>query len=220
MLDAATYVHGGGLGFEGMSFYFAGRAGVLGDVDADAVTDALAFFNPQLISGVWGPAGDVLPREKAAAEFAACAYKWGEEHLPDDVDAATLAALAKRVVDAAAPPNAPIFERWRQLPAPPEPKAAAMHYMNALRELRFALHADAVRAQGIDVSEAHRYRSPHMAALFGWPEPFEASDEFKAQWHQADEATDTAMAEALGVLLADELDTFVAVANAAAAATA
>ena len=37
MLDLNTYAYGGELGFEGIDFYLAGRAGVLGEVPAAVV---------------------------------------------------------------------------------------------------------------------------------------------------------------------------------------
>src|SRR4051794_32804333 len=37
MLSGRTYGTGAGLGFSGLDFYFCGRAGVLGPVDADVV---------------------------------------------------------------------------------------------------------------------------------------------------------------------------------------
>ena len=53
MTDAATYARGAELGFEGLDFYAAGRAGVLGDVHADIVVAALVFFAPALITEAW-----------------------------------------------------------------------------------------------------------------------------------------------------------------------
>ena len=48
MLDGTTYAHGAGLGFAGLDFYVGGRGGVLGDVDADVVAAAFAFFEPRV----------------------------------------------------------------------------------------------------------------------------------------------------------------------------
>jgi hypothetical protein len=219
MLDAATYIHGGSLGFEGMSFYTSGRGAVLGEVEAEVVTEAFVFFHPDNVKANWNAGADVMSRDKAAIEFANCCAKWGDEHIPDSVDAATLASLAERVANAADATDAPVFEGWRKLSAPPTPKGAAAHHMNSLRELRFARHAHAVLAQGIAPEDALRHRTPHMAALFGWGDPLESSAELAADWDKAEEITNAAMAQAFGALTADELDTFVALANAANDAT-
>lgn len=220
MLDAATYIHGGSLGFEGMSFYAAGRGGVLGDVDAKAVTEAFVFFHPDNLETNWESSGAVMARDKAAAEFAGCCARWAEEHIPDEIDSATLAALAERVSAAAAPANAPVFYGWRALAAPSSPKGAAAHHMNSMRELRFALHADAIRSQGISVEDAMWHRSPHMAQLFGWTEAPASAAAVKGDWDKAEDDTNAGIATALTALNAEELDTFVTLANATLAASA
>lgn len=220
MLDAATYIHGGSLGFEGMSFYGAGRGGVLGAVDADDVTKAFVFFEPGNVKAQWESGLSVMTPDKAALEFQGCAARWAEAHIPDDIDVATLASLAERVAAAADATDAPVFAGWRDLPVPPNPKAAAVHHMNSLRELRFARHANAVLATGISPKDALHHRQPHMFAIFGWGDPADYSSAVAADWDQAEQVTNTAMAEALSVLGADELDTFVALANAAYAASA
>lgn len=220
MLDAATYIHGGSLGFEGMSFYGAGRGGVLGDVDADAVTKAFVFFEPGNVQTQWEAGCKVMAPSKAALEFQACASKWAEDHIPDDVDVATLASLAERVASAADATDAPVFAGWRSLPVPASPKAAAIHHMNSLRELRFARHGQAVLSQGIAPKDAVHHRQPHMFAIFGWGDPAEYSSAVEADWNKAEDVTNAAMAEALSVLSAEELDTFVMLANAALTASA
>jgi hypothetical protein len=220
MLDMATYQYGGSLGFQGMSFYAAGRGGVLGDVEAEAVTEAFVFFHPDNVKANWDSTRDVMPRDKAAIEFQNCCTKWAEEHIPDDVDVATLASLAQKVAAAADGSDAPVFAGWRNLTPPESPKGAAAHHMNSLRELRFALHARAVLAQGIAPEDALRHRQPHMVAIFGWGDPTETFAEIAADWNKAEDETNAGMAAALSVLSAHELDTFVALANAAYAASA
>lgn len=219
MLDAATYIHGGSLGFEGMSFYTSGRGGVLGDVDAEVVTEAFVFFHPDNIKTNWAGGADVMPRAQAALEFMNCCSKWGEDHLPDDLYARRLGDLAHKVAANADGFDAPVFEGWRHLTPPNSPKAAAVFHMNALRELRFALHGNAVRAQGIAPQDAVAHRQPHMYALFGWGDPVGSSAEIAADWNKAEDETNAGMAKALSVLSESELDEFVALANAANAAT-
>src|SRR5215203_3481414 len=146
MLDGATYALGGEAGFNVMDFYAAGRAGVLGEVPADVVAAALVFFNPTVIEGAWEGSRAVMPRAAAAELFAGCLVSWADAHLGDDVDWARLAELAGRVVDAASVAGAPVFAGWRRMPVPAGPKAAALHQLNGLRELRMARHGAAVTA--------------------------------------------------------------------------
>lgn len=220
MLDPATYQYGAEIGFPGMAFYTGGRGAVLGDVDAQAVTDAFFFFHPDQVKANWDQAADVMSRDKAAIEFQNCCSKWAEDHIPDDIDAATLAALAKQVVDNADDSGAPVFAGWRRLAAPDSPKAAACHYMNALRELRGALHATAINRQGVSPHDAVSHKQPHMIPIFGWGERSALGEQTIANWEQAEAETNAGMAKALSVLSPEELDTFVALANATFAASA
>jgi len=219
MLDGATYVRGAELGFEGMDFYVAGRGGALGAVDAEVVAAAFVFFNAEAVRTGWEQAGRVMPPHTAAREFAACAAAWGEAYLPDDLDAVRLAALAGKVIAAASPAAVPLFAAWRAMAVPSEPKAAALHQMNVLRELRGGLHGVAVLGSGLDPLEAVMVSSPGMAPVFGWVEPYPEADPHRARWAEAQTLTDRLMAAPLAVLDDDELDEFVALADEAHFAT-
>jgi hypothetical protein len=91
MLDAATYMHGAEQGFAGLDFYFAGRCGVLGDVDADSVVSALVFFAPDQVRTNWDASRSVMSRAEAVACFAECGRQWAQAHLGDGVDWSRLA---------------------------------------------------------------------------------------------------------------------------------
>jgi len=199
MLDGATYAHGASLGFAGLDFYVCGRGGALGDVDADVVTAALAFFAPEFVRAQWAAGGAVMPPPKAAEAFAGCAATWAEAHVPDDLDAARLAELAGRVVADARVAGAPIFAGWRTLEVPASPKAAAVHHLNGLRELRFGLHAAAVISSGLSPLQAMSLRSPQMLPLFGWAEAA-PTEGLQATWDDAEARTNLAMAHAFGGL--------------------
>ncbi|HVE94283.1 MAG TPA: hypothetical protein VNB24_05135 [Acidimicrobiales bacterium] len=214
MLDGATYARGGKLGFEGMAFYAAGRGGVLGDVHSDVVSAAFVFFNPDTVRAAWDSSATVAPRHEAAAAFAECCHEWGRSHLPDDLDAERLAALGGKVSAAASPAGAPVFAGWRALPVPSDAKAAAVHHMNSLRELRMAKHAVAVLATGIHAGDAVRMHTPHMAALFGWTEPL-ADDAPVVDWDAIEARTNELCAPDFAVLDAEERAEFAALVTAA-----
>lgn len=199
MLDGATYKRGAELGFAGLDFYVAGRAGVLGEVDADVVSAAFTFFEPGGVRTLWDQARAVMPPTEAAAEFAACCAAWAEEHVPDDVDAVRLAELAASVVATARPAVAPLFAAWRATVVPSAPKAAAVHQLNVLRELRNGLHGAAVVSAGLSPLEALSVRSPHMVALFGWSEAV-PTEGLQPSWDHAEECTDRAIAHAFASL--------------------
>jgi hypothetical protein len=217
MLDPATYATGADLGFEGMTFYVAGRGGALGDVDADVVTATFIYFHPDMIRAGWDGTAAVMPRLAAAQAFAECAHRWGRNHIPDTFDAAGLAALAGKVVAGASSAGAPLFAAWRSLPEPDDAPALVVHRMNALRELRGGLHGCAVMAAGLAPEDALALRTPYMAALFGWPEPGDVAQHQQA-WDQAEAATNVAMAAPMSVLTDDEREQFVALCDELAAA--
>jgi hypothetical protein len=203
MLDGATYVAGAGLGFEALDFYFCGRAGVLGDVDPEIVTAALAFFHPETVARSWTNGRSVMPRPEAAEAFAGCAARWADAHLGDDVDWPRLSSLASTVIGSASVIAAPLFAGWRAMPVPGEPKQAAHHRLNILRELRMARHASAVVSVGIDPGDAVRHRSPHMRPIFGWDEA-ELDPSTAACWDEAEALTNRATARDYAVLSAAE----------------
>lgn len=218
MLDGNTYKRGAELGFQGLDFYVTGRGGVLGDVDADVVSAAFTFWEPGNVRTLWEQGRSVMPATQAAAEFAACCATWAEAHVPDDLDAGRLAELAGEVAAQARPACAPIFAAWRALPVPGSPAAAAVHHLNALRELRNGLHGAAVVAAGLTPLEAVSVKTPGMAPLFGWPQVAEA-DGLQATWDAAEERTTAAMAHAYESLDDAERDQLVELAGALHQAT-
>jgi hypothetical protein len=217
LLDPATYMAGAGKGFAGLDFYFAGRAGVLGEVDADLAIAALVFFSPDVVRANWEQADGVMPRVDASAAMAECCASWADGHLADDVDWARLAELAGKVVAAAPSVGAPLFAGWRRLPVPEDPKQAALHQMNVLRELRMARHGSAVVASGLDIGDAVRHRSPAMLGIFGWPEA-ELPEGFVARWDEAERLTNLGSARDYAVLDDAEAADFVRLGEAALAA--
>ncbi len=219
MLAGSTYQHGAALGFGGLDFYVIGRGGVLGDVDADVVSAAFFFFEPTGLRTLWDQGRAVMPPAQAAGEFATCCHGWAEEHVPDDLDVARLGDLAGKVVTEARPAGAAVFSGWRALAVPANPKARAVHQMNALRELRGGLHSAAVMASGLTPMQAVSLKSPGMAPLYGWPELAEV-DGLAATWDGAEANTNRAIAHAYEGLNETERAEFVELAGALHAAAA
>lgn len=222
MLDPVTYAAGNERGFAGLDFYFAGRGGVLGTVDADVVAAAMVFFHPDHVRTQWDSCAEVMARKEASAVFAACEARWADDHLADDagVDWRTLADLAGKVVRGAAPAGAPLFAAWRAAEAPSadqSPRQAALHQMNCLRELRLARHGAAVVVTGLDVGDAVRHRTPYMTKVFGWDE-VPVADDVPARWDDAERLTNQASGRDYGVLDDDEAAELVRLCEAATAA--
>jgi len=222
MLDMDTYAYGAELGYEGLDFYVAGRGGALGEVPAGVVAAAFVFWNPDHVAGAWERTSTKLSRADVAAEFAGVAHRWAEKHVPDDVDVERLAVLAKQVADAASPAGAPLFAGWRALdePGADRPKALAVHRMNALRELRGALHGAAILTQGISPHAAVARRTPYMLDVFGWSEPHPDKADVRDAWAEAQAATERSIAHAYEPLTSAEREEFAVLANAIQAAVA
>lgn len=209
MVDPSTFARGAELGFAGVDFYVAGRGGVLGEVDPDVIVATFGFFEPTMVRDNWAAGCKVMPPLQAAAEFAACGHRFAEEHVPDDVDSARLAELAGRISDAASPVGAPLFAAWRKLDVPSSPKSAALHHLNALRELRGAMHLAGVLSVGMNPKDALLVKSAFMAPIFGWSGPFDDVSHLSDTWQQAEDATNRAVAVTFEVLDESEQAAFV-----------
>ncbi len=200
MLDRATYEYGSELGFDGLDFYICGRGGALGEVDAGVVAAALVYFNPAMIRERWDRGMQVMGARKAAESFAGRLHAWARDHLAEDQDYERLAELLGIVVSAASPAGAPLFAGWLTLPEPVEPAELMMHRLNVLRELRGAMHACAVLAAGLDPLVAVLIKTPFMAGIFGWHEPYPEVDLARDAWAEAEAATNRAVGRVLAVL--------------------
>jgi len=215
MLDAATYQRGAELGFDGIDFYTAGRGGALGDVPGMVVAAAFVFFNPQSVTQAWDRTRTVMSRPEAAAAFAGCLETWAQSHLPDEVDYPRLAELLGKVIEGASPSAAPLFAGWRAVPEPEDPKALALQRLNVVRELRGAVHGGAVLAFGLEPLEAVLIKTPFMAGVFGWAEPYPEVESRHEAWGQAEAATNVIMARAYRALDDSELSELVDLAETA-----
>ncbi|HXW36250.1 MAG TPA: hypothetical protein VEJ87_16865 [Acidimicrobiales bacterium] len=214
MLDSETYTQSSDLGFEGIDFYFTGRGGALGSVDGNVVAAAFVFFNPQTVCESWKRGTAVIAPDKAAHTFASFCHSWARDHLADEsengrIDYARIAELTGKVISNADAAGAPVFAGWRALPEPDDSKELALHRLNALRELRGALHGASVITHGLRPVEALMVKTPFMAALFGWNEDLPDAEQFRSRWEAAESSTNEMMGRALSVLDSDELDELV-----------
>lgn len=218
MLHPDTYAHGSKIGLDGFTFYFAGRGGVLGDPVADVAVASFIFFEPGTVRRAWEDARAVMAFPEAVAAFSQCATTWAQTHLPDDLDVDRLAALSAEIARAADVAGAPIFAGWRALPVPTDPKGAALHQLNLVRELRFSFHAQAILSAGIPPLAALTLTAPKTAALNGWPDVHPDATPYQDAMDRSGDVTTARMTTALSVLDELELEEFVALTGAALAA--
>lgn len=219
MLDGNTYKAGAELGYAGLDFYAGGRAGVLGDADADQVAGCFGFMESGTVREWLEQARAVAPPAQTAAAFMACGYAWADEHLGDDVDWARLADLLGRVNAAADDAGLPLFAAWRSAPEPDDrgEKVLALHRFHVLRELRNEIHVGAVRDAGLTPVEAVVVKSPAMAPMFGWSELPEVDDATRARHDEAEGETNRRIAPAYAALDESERDELVSLCEAALA---
>jgi hypothetical protein len=192
MLHPDTMGRAGEHGFENpFAFYFAGRGGVLGDVDADVIVAAMGWFEPGAVRAMWEEGLAVVgAREAARRYFQACAA-WGRDHLASVPDLPRLADLAEALVTAADASGLPLFAGWRAEPRVDDAPGRAMQLIHVLREWRGAIHLVATTAAGLSPLEAILTdEGEGQARFFGWQGDFVDCSHLKDRQQEAAETTD------------------------------
>lgn len=174
LLDRGVLDAGRAAGYpNGYAYYITGRGGVLGDVDADVVTSAFAFFDPALMRTMWDKGVVVEGARAAARRYGEACAEFGRTRVAGFAGAARLAELAARVADGVDVPGLALFAGWRTEPRPDDAEARAFFLLHVLRELRGSVHIVAVVASGLSPRDAVlAHGGDKEAKLFGWPEPY------------------------------------------------
>ena len=79
--DPATTARGERLGLDTFEFYFLGRGGVLGDVEAPVVASAFGYFNPAVLAIMWNAARAKIAPRDAGREYFEAAHDFGRAKL-------------------------------------------------------------------------------------------------------------------------------------------
>jgi hypothetical protein len=193
-------------GLRGRPMYHLGRGGALGDVPADVVIAAFAFFPPDVVRAAWQEGRLLMAPPDAARVYAGYCADWGREHLTAASGVERAVELVERVVDAAEPAGLPLFAGWRLLPRPDDAVGRLALLLHVLREHRGAVHVAAVAAVGLDPLAAvcaGRY-GPDNARFFEWPEPYPDPEPHRARWDAAEDLTAAGAALAYDALSAPE----------------
>jgi hypothetical protein len=218
MMTGGTAQRGVDIGMaSGEDFWICGRAGVLGDCDADVAAAGLAFIAPERVRLAWDGLPDGLTHRQVSDEYARCCTAWGAEVLStfDEARMARLDELGRRVADAAPAALGAVFAGWRAMPQPPATPGRAALTTQVLREMRGAAHIVAIQACGLSpleavlVSPAAPPRTgPAWAEHLGWTGPFADADDLREARLRAEELTSAIMARHISVLDAEERDEF------------
>jgi hypothetical protein len=218
MMSESTVARGKAMGLSsGNQFWVVGRAGVVGDCDADVAAGGLAFHGPEAVRREWEslPAG--LTPKLVAAAYATCCCEWGTAALApfDPARMERLDLLGRRIIDAAPAALGPLFAGWRAMPTAVDVGGRVALTGQVLREMRGAAHIIAIQACGLTpleailASPAAPPRSgPEWATRMGFAGPFRDPAEVRDQRLEAEALTSRIMARYVGALDADELAEF------------
>jgi hypothetical protein len=173
------------------AFYFAGRGGMLGEVNADVVRSATGWFEPNSVKAMFEEGTAVAGATAAAARMAEAHSKWGRKHYAEVPNLEGIVALTQEVVDGLEGSGIPLFVGWRDAERCESAPGRAAQLMQILREWRGGLHLVATTAAGLSPLEAIlTNEGPGQAKLFGWSEPFPDCAAIKAKHDEAEEMTD------------------------------
>lgn len=211
MLHKETMARSADNGYESpFMFYFAGRGGVLGDVDADIVCSAFGWFAPTVVRPMWEAGVAVHGARPAATRYFVACAEWGRDHLIGVEGLDRFADLAERVTGAAERSGRPLFAGWSREPRVTDGPGRAMQLVHVMREWRGANHLVATTARGLSPLDAVLTDHADQARYFGWPEPFpEVTDELRQRHDEAEALTDRLCAPAFEVLSPSERSEFV-----------
>jgi hypothetical protein len=177
-------------------FYFAGRGGVLGDVDAGVVIAAMGWWEPGFVRLMWDRGRTVAGARESADNYAKACGAWADDHLAGFPHADRLSELAQQVVDTAEEAGLPLFAGWRAQPRAEGGVARMLQLVHVLREWRGSAHLVATTAVGLRPLEAIlTNEGENQARFLGWrDENLPNCDHLKDRHVQAQEITDRLLA--------------------------
>jgi hypothetical protein len=189
-------------GVGGFQWYFVGRGGVLGDVEAPVVQAAFGYFHPEMAAKLWNAAREKIAPRVAGQRYHVCAADFGRAKL-DGVDGlGAYCEAAEAVVGAAHPAGLPLFAGIAAEPLVADAPGRAYQLACVLRELRGSAHLVAVLASGLSAEQAHFLRRPNEMKSFGYDEatPPAVTDADRAALAAADKLTDKLVTPAFAAL--------------------
>ena len=217
MLHPETAAVGTEAGYaNGWAWYFTGRGGVLGDVDADVVSSAFGFFGAPMVRLMWEQGLKVEDARSAGRRYAAACAEYGRKRLQGAPGLDRFCALAERVIEALDISGMPLLAGLRAEPAPSDLPGRAYWYVSLLREWRGCEHIVAVRASGLTPAQAILTNYPDMeknakeASRRGFGEGHPDATPLVSRRRQAEDLTDTLQAAGYEVLTGEERAEFAA----------
>ncbi|WP_319429207.1 SCO6745 family protein [Mycobacterium sp. RTGN5] len=190
--------------------YFAGRGGVLGDATGTTVTAVFAVFEPNLARACWETGVAVHDASESCRLYWDQLANFARTYLSGTQGLDRIATLGEKVIAEAPEPGLPLYAGWRAMPLADDACARALQVMFVLRELRAAVHFNALTISGMSPVEAHILNhGTDYAAFMGWQPPFVDAAGKQDVYDEVEELTNRRMAQifasALTVAEADEL---------------
>ncbi len=139
------------LGIDRWSFYFGGRAGVLGPTSADVVAAACGFFGADLVEASWANALSAHDCETLVNADIDLCVRWWRDRLRDQFESTDdLVRLTSCVIEHADANGRPLFAAWRRRARQSAEGVERLALnMLCLREHRGGSHIIAVAAAGL-----------------------------------------------------------------------
>jgi hypothetical protein len=198
-------------GLDGFRFYFLGRGGVLGDVEAPVIESAFGWWAPELVAKMWDSAREKMAPRDAGRLYLKCAQDMGRDKLSAVDGLPAFCHGAKKITKAANPAGLALFAGLAAEPLADDLPGRAMQQLALLREFRGSAHIVAVLAAGLSPKAAHAIKRPDMTKSFGWgDEPVVTTSADAAALASAETLTDQLVAPAYGALTSEEATAFLA----------
>lgn len=211
MLNPDTFEESLAAGYpDPFAAYFAGRGGVLGDVTGTTLNAVFAVFEPTLARSCWENGTAVHDASESCRLYWEQIANFGRKYLAGAEGLDRIAALGEKVIAEAPEPGLPLYAGWRAMPLADDAPARALQVMMVLRELRAAVHFNALTISGLSPVEAHILNhGTDYAAFMGWQPPFVDAVDKKAVYDEVEDVTNRRMVQvfrsALTPAEADEL---------------
>jgi hypothetical protein len=203
MLHPETFAESVAAGYQNpLAAYVAGRGGVLGEANGVAVSSAFVVFEPNAIGALWEEGIAVRGAAGAAELYWEQTANFARRHLVGAEGLDRIAALGEKIIAATPGLGLPLYAGWRTMPLADDAPARALQVMFVLRELRAAVHFNALTISGVCPVEAHMLnKGREYTKMFAWPEPFADGADKKGRYVEVEEATNRRMAEIFAAAL-------------------
>ncbi|MCV7176806.1 SCO6745 family protein [Mycolicibacterium sphagni] len=203
MLNPDTFAKSLAAGYpDPFAAYFAGRGGVLGDATGTTVSAVFAVFEPNLTRSCWEKGCAVHGASESAELYWDQLAGFGRTYLAGADGLDRIAALGEKVIGEAPEPGLPLYAGWRAMPLAADAPARALQVMFVLRELRAAVHFNALTISGLSPVEAHILNhGTDYAAFMGWQPPYADANGKESLYAEVEDTTNRRMSQLFGSAL-------------------